>query len=182
MDKRIWTHDWHTVCFQPCSLLGPVVWLHWVLFAGSCSSVTFHPTPKSLLPLKPQGSVSSLFSFHSEHSPKMTLSIPITFTEVKWKSLSGVWLCKPMDCSPPGSLSMEFSRQEHWSGLLFPSPGNLPNPGIEPRSPALQEDSLPSEPPGKPYPSLSLPRYFIYNLCNCRVLFKTRKLTIIQYH
>ena len=40
--------------------------------------------------------------------------------------------------------------QEYWSGLPFPSPGNLPNPGIEPRSLALQADSSPSEPPGKP--------------------------------
>ena len=44
---------------------------------------------------------------------------------------------------------MEFSRQEYWSGLPFPSPGDLPNPGIEPRSPTLQADSLSSEPPGK---------------------------------
>ena len=44
---------------------------------------------------------------------------------------------------------MEFSREEYWSGLPFPSPGDLPNPGIEPRSPALQADSLPSEPSGK---------------------------------
>ena len=44
---------------------------------------------------------------------------------------------------------MGFSRQEYWSGLPFPSPGNLPNPGIEPRSPTLQTDTLPSEPPGK---------------------------------
>ena len=48
-------------------------------------------------------------------------------------------------------LSMEFSRQEYWSVLPFPSPGDLPNPGIESRSPALQADSLPSEQPGKPY-------------------------------
>ena len=48
------------------------------------------------------------------------------------------------------SLSMEFSRQEYWSGLPFPSPGNLPNPGTEPGSPALQADSLLSEPLGKP--------------------------------
>ena len=47
-------------------------------------------------------------------------------------------------------LSMGFSRQEYWSGLPFPSPGDLPNLGIEPGSPALQADSLPSEPPGKP--------------------------------
>ena len=43
---------------------------------------------------------------------------------------------------------MEFSRPEYWSGLPFPSPGDLPNPGIKPRSPALQADSLPAEPPG----------------------------------
>ena len=42
---------------------------------------------------------------------------------------------------------MEFSRQEYWSGLPFPSPGDLPNPGIETRSPALQADTLSSEPP-----------------------------------
>ena len=49
--------------------------------------------------------------------------------------------------APP---SMGFSRQEYWSGLPFPSPGDLPNPGIEPRSPALEADALTSEPPGKP--------------------------------
>ena len=46
-------------------------------------------------------------------------------------------------------LSMGFSRQEYWSGLPFPSPEDLPNPGIEPGSSALQAASLPSEPPGK---------------------------------
>ena len=49
--------------------------------------------------------------------------------------------------APP---SMGFSRQEYWSGLPFPSPGDLPDPGIEPRSPALEADALASEPPGKP--------------------------------
>jgi len=44
---------------------------------------------------------------------------------------------------------MEFCRQEYWSGLPFPSPGDLPDPGIEPMSPSLQTYSLPSEPPGK---------------------------------
>ena len=44
---------------------------------------------------------------------------------------------------------MGFSRQEYWSGLPFPSPGDLPDPGIEPGSPTLQADALPSEPPGK---------------------------------
>ena len=51
-------------------------------------------------------------------------------------------------CQAP--LSMGFPRQEYWSGLLFPSPGDLPHPGIEPESPTLQADSFPSEPPGKP--------------------------------
>ena len=45
---------------------------------------------------------------------------------------------------------MEFSRPEYWSGQPFPSPGDLPNPGIEPRFPTLQADSLPAESPGKP--------------------------------
>ena len=51
-------------------------------------------------------------------------------------------------CQAP--LSMEFFRQEYWSGLPFPLPGNLPDPGIEHILPALQAGSLPSEPPGKP--------------------------------
>ena len=55
----------------------------------------------------------------------------------------------PRDCNPL-SLSVGFSRQEYWSGLTFPSPGNLPDAGIEPESPALQANSLPSEPPGRP--------------------------------
>ena len=46
--------------------------------------------------------------------------------------------------------SMEFSRPEYWSGSPFPSPGDLPNPGIKPRSPVLQADSLPAEPQQKP--------------------------------
>ena len=50
----------------------------------------------------------------------------------------------------PHGLSMEFSSPEYWSGYPFPYPGDLPNPGIEPRSPALQTDSLPAEPQGKP--------------------------------
>ena len=55
------------------------------------------------------------------------------------------------------SLSMEFPRQEHWSGLPCPCPGDLPNPGIEPGSPELQVDSLPSELPGKPFTNMLIP-------------------------
>ena len=54
-------------------------------------------------------------------------------------------LCNPMACNPTGFLSMEFSRQEYWSGLPFPSPGDLSDPGIKPKSPALQAYSLPFE-------------------------------------
>ena len=60
-------------------------------------------------------------------------------------------LCHPKDSSPLGSsLSMGFLKQEYWSGLLFPPLGALLHPGIEPRSSALQADSLPSELPGNP--------------------------------
>ena len=72
------------------------------------------------------------------------------FFKVKVKSLSRVRLFVTLWTvarqAPP---SMGFSRQEYWSGLSFPSPGDLPDPGIEPRSPALQADTLTSELPGK---------------------------------
>ena len=58
-------------------------------------------------------------------------------------------LCNPWTSARQPPLSMEFSRQEYWSGLRSPSPGHLPNPGIKPGSPTLQADSLLSEPPGK---------------------------------
>ena len=67
------------------------------------------------------------------------------------KSLSHVWLFAiPWTVAHQAPTSMGFSRQEYWSGLPFPSPGDLPKPGIEPRSPTLQADALTSEPPGKP--------------------------------
>ena len=67
------------------------------------------------------------------------------------KSLSHVQLFATLwTVACPAPLSMEFSRQEYWSGWLVPLPENLSNPGIKVRSPALQADSLPPEPPGKP--------------------------------
>jgi len=56
----------------------------------------------------------------------------------------------PLTVACQAPLSMGFSREEYWSGLSFPPPGNLPNPRIKPRSPALQADSLPTELQGKP--------------------------------
>ena len=70
---------------------------------------------------------------------------------VKVKSLSRVQLFEtPWTVTYQALLSMGFSRQEYWSGLPFPSPGDLSDPAIEPGSPALQADALLSEPPGKP--------------------------------
>ena len=71
--------------------------------------------------------------------------------ERKAKLLSRVWLfATPWTAASQAPPSMGFSRQEYWSGLPFPSPGDLPNSGIEPGSPSLQVDALPSKPPGKP--------------------------------
>ena len=70
---------------------------------------------------------------------------------MKVKLLSLVRLfATPWTAAYQASQSIGFSRQEYWSGLPFPSPGDLPNLGIEPRSPALQADALLSELPGKP--------------------------------
>ena len=67
------------------------------------------------------------------------------------KLLSCVQLfATPWTVAYQAPLSMGFSRQEYWSGLPFPPPGDLPNPGIKPRSPELQADALPSEPSGEP--------------------------------
>ena len=71
-------------------------------------------------------------------------------SKVKVKLLSHVQLfATPWNVAYQAPLSMGFSRQEYWSGVPFPSPGDIPNPGIEFWSPALQADALPSEPPGR---------------------------------
>ena len=69
---------------------------------------------------------------------------------MKVKSLSRIWLCAtPWTVAHQAPPSMEFSRQEYWSGLPFPSSGDLSDSGIEPRSPALRAEALLSEAPGK---------------------------------
>ena len=71
--------------------------------------------------------------------------------KVKVESLSRVRLSEtPWTVACQAPPSMGFSRQDYWSELPFPFPGDLPDPGIEPRCPALQTGALPSEPPGKP--------------------------------
>ena len=70
---------------------------------------------------------------------------------MKVKSLSHVRLfATPWTVAHKAPPSMGFSQQEYWSVLPFPSPGDLPDPGIEPRSPTMQADTLTSEPSGKP--------------------------------
>ena len=83
------------------------------------------------------------------------------------KSLSCVQLfATPLTIAHQAPPSMEFSRQEYWSGLPFPSPGDPPDPGIEPRSPTLQADALPSEPPGKPSVQFSSVAQSCLTLCD----------------
>ena len=79
----------------------------------------------------------------------MLLKLMYDHEKVKVKSVSCVQLFLTLwTVAHQASPSMGFSRQEYWSGLPFPSPGDLTDPGIKLRSPALQADSLPSEPPG----------------------------------
>ena len=93
-------------------------------------------------------------------------------------SCSGVSILHdPMDCSPPGPSVHGFSRQEYWSGLPFPLPGDLPYPGIKPRYPALQTDSLPFEPPGKP----TLIAYFKDFFCST-FLHWNSQISLIHTH
>ena len=74
----------------------------------------------------------------------------LKWSQVKWSHSVMSDCATPWTVAYQASPSMGFSRQEYWSGLIFPSPGDLPDPGIKPRFPALQADALPSEPPGKP--------------------------------
>ena len=113
---------------------------------------------------------SGVAHFHKKHPVhsfwhKVVPYIPETMkseTVVKQWKQSCLTLCDPMDCSlahaPP---SMGFCRQEYWSGLPCPPPGDLAHPGIKARSPALEANSIPSEPPGKPL-------FPLYGLKNCQ--------------
>ena len=87
------------------------------------------------------------WQFYTQESKEATFEHKV---KVKMKSLTHVQLATPWAIAYQAPPSMEFSSQEYCSGLPFPSPGDLPDPGIEPWSPALQADALLSEPPGKP--------------------------------
>ena len=84
---------------------------------------------------------------------------------------SHVQLCvTPWTIACQSPLSMKFSRKEYWSGLPCPPPGDLPSPGIEPRSLALQADSLPSKPPGKPHMHTAAAAAAVKSLQSCPTL------------
>ena len=97
-------------------------------------------------------------------------------------------LCNPIDCSPQASLSMGFPRQEYWSILPFPSPRDIPDPGIEPRSLELQAYSSPSKPTGKPKPQREVlklqkikkshvTKYYLFNYYSLHSAFNGFNLT-----
>ena len=105
--------------------------------------------PPAMLPLRgedPKGWVYGMWAHlcHTRFPPYQAPCYAVLSRPVVSDPL---WPCTP---ARQVSLSMGFSRQEYWGGLPYPSPGDLPNPGTAHRSPALQADYLPSEPPEKP--------------------------------
>ena len=90
-------------------------------------------------------------------------------------------LCDPVNCSPPGSSVHGIFRQEYWNGLPFPPQGDLPNPGIEPMSPASPASAgrlFTTDSPGKPY---ILYIYMIKSSCCTPKIIQHHKLTILQF-
>ena len=110
------------------------------------SCIIPHPVESREAP--PNSTVSVSSQRHPEQLPEVTCTSRGHFSHVQ--------LCMTLwAIARQAPLSTGFSRQEYWSGLPFPSPGDLPDPGIEHRSPALQVNSLPSEPPESPCPALN---------------------------
>ena len=127
-------------------------WLDLLAVQGTLKSLLQHHSSKASILLH-----SAFFRVQLSH-PCMTSGKTIALTrqtfvgkvKVKVKLHSRVQLFEtPWTVAHQAPLSIGFSRQKYWSGLPFPSPGDLPDPGIEPRSPTLQADALTSEPPGK---------------------------------
>ena len=104
------------------------------------------------------------------------LQVCVCVCIVKSESYLCPTLCDLMDYIQ----SMEFSRPEYWSGQPFPSPGNLPNPGIKPRSPTLQTGYLPAEPQGKPMCICVL----LLNFCilEIYIILQTNKLKVLRIY
>ena len=120
---------------SPClSFLSHTANSHWLSF--TYAYISFHV----------------ILSIHLTLSSPLPMSISLFFMSPLVKSVSCILLFATLwTVAHQAPLSIGFSRQEYWSGLPLPSPGDLPNPGIEPGSPTLQADVLASEPLGKPH-------------------------------
>ena len=134
--------------------------LEWALFKPPCTSVSVYilSFEKNLTSLnwRPFMNVKPWMQSH-ECTATLCPLTPTQFflNDAQWTlrvlvTQSCPTLRHPMDHSPPGSSVLGILQERHWSGLPFSSPGYLPNPGIKPKSPALQTDSLTYETPGKP--------------------------------
>ena len=117
------------------------------------------------------------FSLRRNQSPPFQCLVLSWCASESEKCQSLSWLCvTPWTVAHQAPLSMGFSRQEYWSGLPWPPPGDLPNPGMEPGSPAWQMDSLPSEPPGKPMMCKALIKLGLIKECFMTLHFAPTKL------
>ena len=150
--KLPYTVHWHVNSFY---LFSPSVYLVVFRNTSSFGGKIMSLGKKTMQPKLPLLMLFSIFCIillqPSSKCPDPCICPIWKFLKVK-VAQSCLTLCYPMDCivacqAPP---SMGFSRQEYWSGLQFPSLGDLPDPGIEPWSPALESASLPAELPGNP--------------------------------
>ena len=126
------------VWFITCMFLEICLWASWSEFYKCWETVL--------------STIFHLLFFSQKPDTKVLfISKAIIVGKVKVKSFCRVRLfVTPWTVAYQAPPSMGFSRQKYWSGLTFSSPGDLPDPGIEPRSPTFQADTLTSEPPGKP--------------------------------
>ena len=156
---RIYKRLFSSVQFS-CSVMSNSLWPHELQHARPpCPSATpgVHPNPcplsvmesNHLILCHPLLLLPSVFPSIRVFSNESALRI--RWTEVKWSCSVVSDSATPWTVAYQAPLFLGLPRQEYWSGLPFPSPGDLPNPGIKPRSPILQADALPSEPPGKPH-------------------------------
>ena len=131
---------------RACSNSGPLNrWCHSTISSSVAPSPTFNLSQHQGLLKADDFCCPVLLHLQCPIFCEFILPWPAEYAQL----LSHVWLfATPWTVANQAPLSMGFSRQEYWSGLPFPSPGDLPDPGIKPRSPALWADALLSEPPG----------------------------------
>ena len=139
-----------TLC-NPMDCSPPGSSVHWILQARILEWVPIYNFRGSSWP-RDQTHVSCVSCTGRWILHCFTWEAPEELLKVKVKSLSRVRLfATPWTVAYQAPPSMGFFRQEYWSGFPFPSPGDLPNPGVEPRFPALEANALTSEPPGKSF-------------------------------